>query len=369
MINIKKISVICVIFCILIATFNVTVYATQGSNQDLTNIELTTTKTVVNPGQNIKATISFGESLGAYTVDIAYDSNLLEYVSVEGGTANDNGTRVRVYYFDSTGGSNPRTSMKITFKAKTDITTSNPTEFTVTAEGLANADASVTYNNITVGLVKDFIVEPAYVDYTMDLAYTGDIVVNTSKDMTLTIASTMGRSYEKTRIIAEVTTPDGGSVSLYANNLDTGLTDIIQSGYGSVDGDAIGGVDVSKIIDIDAIFTKIGTYTINLKLINREDSDSVIVENTFNVNVIESAVTDNTDENIVGNTTNNSSDNSADNLVDNSSTNETTDVTNITTDTVEELPKTGSTIYGIVISVISILFIAVSILNRKKDQV
>ena len=35
----------------------------------------------------------------------------------------------------------PRTNMSVTFKAKEGIITSNPTDLSVTAEGLANADA------------------------------------------------------------------------------------------------------------------------------------------------------------------------------------------------------------------------------------
>ena len=49
---------------------------------------------------------------------MAYDNNIFEYVRSEGGTENDNGTRVRVTYYDSAGGTNPRTNMSVTFKAK-----------------------------------------------------------------------------------------------------------------------------------------------------------------------------------------------------------------------------------------------------------
>ena len=36
-------------------------------------------------------------------------------------------------------------------------------------EGLANADASVRYDDITTPIIKNLIVEPAYEDYTPNL--------------------------------------------------------------------------------------------------------------------------------------------------------------------------------------------------------
>ena len=131
----------------------------------LNSVTLDTTKETVHPGETVTLTINFGTDLGAYTFDIAYDNNLLEYVSAEGGTPSDNGTRVRVTFYDSTGGTAPRTNMSITFKAKEGIITSNPTDLSVTAEGLANADASVQYDDIGVPIVKNIVVEPIYQDY------------------------------------------------------------------------------------------------------------------------------------------------------------------------------------------------------------
>ena len=124
----------------------------------LDDIEISTNKDTVNPGDTITLTITFGKPLGAYTFDIAYDNNLLEYVETDGGTPNDNGTRVRVVIDDSTGGTNPKASMQRKFRAKQGITTSNPTNFSITAEGLSNPDASESYDDIGVPIVKDFVV-------------------------------------------------------------------------------------------------------------------------------------------------------------------------------------------------------------------
>ena len=105
----------------LIAIMFVTIFIgkVQAAPLDTINIDVDNSK--VNPGKNVTLTINFGKQLGAYTFDIAYDNKLLEYVSVEGGTPSDNGTRVRVTFYDSTGGTAPRTNMSVTFKAKEGI--------------------------------------------------------------------------------------------------------------------------------------------------------------------------------------------------------------------------------------------------------
>ena len=224
----KKIVNIVLIFLVLfLSSFLVNSYAAE-----LTGVNVTTDKQTVHPNENVKVNISFGTNLGAYTVDIAYDNNLFDYVSAEGGTANDTGAKVRVAFYDQTGGSNPRNNMSVTFKAKSNITTSNPTDFSITAEGLANADASVSYDDITTPIIKNIIVEPQYVDYTIALNYTGNVIKNVEKDMKLVISSTMGRNYEHTRIIAEVTGPTGGVAKLLAKDAQGSEHDIIQSGWG-----------------------------------------------------------------------------------------------------------------------------------------
>ena len=50
----------------------------------------------------------------------------------------------------------PKESMSITFRAKEGIITSNPTDLAVTAEGLANPDASENYDDITTALEKKY---------------------------------------------------------------------------------------------------------------------------------------------------------------------------------------------------------------------
>ena len=147
----KTILIICVMISIF---FTLSVYAAT-----LDNISVNLTGTVVKSGETETVDIQFGQNLGSYTVDISYDNSLFEYVSSQGGTANDNGTRVRVYYFDQTGGNNPKNNMQVNFKAK-EVTASTNTSLSVTASGLANADASVTYDDITTPIVRNVTIEP-----------------------------------------------------------------------------------------------------------------------------------------------------------------------------------------------------------------
>ena len=283
----KTISLI--ITTLIIVTLLLTVKSYAAS---LDTVKFDVNKTVVRPGEEVKATIDFGKQLGAYTVDVNYDNNIFEYVSVDGGTANDTTDKVKVTFHDATGGTNPRESMSIIFKAKEGITTSNPTELTVTAEGLANADASETYDDITTPLVKNLTVEPEYKDYQITLEHTGNIEKDVEKDMKLTYSSAMGRYYEHARLIAEATTPKDASVKLLATDgVTKAETDIIQSGWGDPQGYKIGGKDVSQVLNVRALFSEVGDYSITLKLIDRDNSDTVIAQETFEYKVSEKEIT------------------------------------------------------------------------------
>ena len=219
----KKTITILTILCFVLAF--VLTGNTYAAALDAINVE--PSKTTIRPGEEVKVKIEFGVDLGAYTFDVHYDNAIFDYVSTEGGTPNDTSDKVRVVYHDTTGGSNPRTNMSVTFRAKDTITTSNPTEFTVTAEGLANPDASVQYDDITTPIVKNVTVEPVYVDYTIKLEHAGEIVKTEEKAMTLSYGSTMGKPYEHARLVASATTPAGATVKLLATDTQDLEHDII----------------------------------------------------------------------------------------------------------------------------------------------
>ena len=82
--------------------------------QSLDSINVQVDKQTINPSQEVKLTIAFGQDLGAYTFKISYDNNIFEYVEVEGGTANNTGDKVIVTFYDTSGGTSPRNNMSIT---------------------------------------------------------------------------------------------------------------------------------------------------------------------------------------------------------------------------------------------------------------
>ena len=211
----KKILIILAILSLLFFTLQISAFA---ASVPLGSVAVNVSKAKIAPGEEVTVNINFGTQLGAYTFDIAYDNSIFDFVSAEGGTENDNGTRVRVTFYDSTGGISPRENMSVTFKAKAELESTNPTDFSVTAEGLANSDASQEYDDITSPIKKSVTVEPNYVDYTLDLNYTGDVVVNKEKNMELITSSSMGRNYDHVKMKVEIT--ENGSTVAYEEEED-----------------------------------------------------------------------------------------------------------------------------------------------------
>lgn len=315
----------------------------------LDNVDISVDKTIVEPEAEVTLKITFGKQLGAYTFDIAYDNNLLEYVRTDGGSANDNGTKVRVVYYDSTGGTNPKESMTITFKAKKGITTSNPTDLSVTAEGLSNADASESYDDISIALVKNIVVEPKYEDYKFELNYTGNPITNEEKEMKLSLISNMGRYYDKARIIAEVKTNNGGNVKILGTSTDGVEHDLINSGWGDPNGYKIGG-KVNQELNLRGLFDKVGEYTVTFKLIDRSNSDKVITEKDFKFTVEEKKQDSNNNGQNSNNTVtpgggNNTSSNNQNVTNPNNTVNQNQNQNTNTEKLPSNLPKTGKNLY------------------------
>ena len=348
----KKIIYSIIIFTTMI--ISLLTIKVKAASLDAINIE--TNKSIVNPGEEVTLTIEFGKSLGAYTFDIAYDNKLLEFVSASDGTPNDMSTKVRIVYYDSSGGSNTKDSLTVVFKAKEGITTSNPTDLSITAEGLANGDASEQYDDIDVPITKNITVEPDYKDYELNLQYDGEIVKNQEKEITITTSSEMGKYYDHARLIAEVTTQTGGTVTLIGIDEQQMKHDLIQSGWGDPSGYKIGG-KVNQVLKFTGLFTEAGDYQITLKLIDRDSSDTSIVEKTFDIKVVEESTVE--DENNNTNTGNNT-ENTTDNITN--STEEQEKIEELP----KELPKTGINYTGIVIALIVLAILIYFTKYRKK---
>lgn len=334
---------------IMITLLSVLIFAGNTYAAALDTIDVQTGKTTVRPGEEVKVTIGFGQPLGAYTFDVSYDNNIFDYVSAEGGTDNNTGDKVKVTFYDTTGGTNPRNDMSVTFRAKADITTSNPTEFLVTGEGLANPDASVQFDDITTPIVKNVTVEPAYQDYVLKLEHNGEIVKDEEKAMNLSYASPMGRYYEHARLVAEATTPAGATVQLLANDQSNLEHDIIQSGWGDAQGFKIGGKDVLQSLQTRAIFSQAGNYTITLKLIDRDNSDQIISQASFPFTVLEMATPIPPQNN-------------------QPTVEETPEIEEVKPDeTPKKLPKTGNNLYIPIVILLMVLVSSYLYYNKKKD--
>jgi len=105
------------------------------------------------------------------------------------------------------------------------------------------------------------------IDYTIKLEHSGNIVKEQEKAMTLSYSSPMGRYYEHARLVAEATTPQGGTVKILGTDNANLEHDIIQSGWGDAQGFKIGGKDVAQSLKVRGIFSEVGSYTVTLNLI------------------------------------------------------------------------------------------------------
>lgn len=265
--------------------------------------------------------------------------------------------------------------MSVTFKAKSELTSTNPTDFSVTAEGLANNDGSQEYDDITTPIKKSVTVEPNYVDYNLQFNYSGKILINEEKTMELITKSSMGRNYDHVKMSVEVTKKpsDNATVKLLATTRTRQEVDLIQDGWGEPDGYQLGGKDVEQILDVRALFSEIGTYTIKVSLLDKDSSNAVIATKDFNFNVQEKQIVDNENNNENGTTTEEGNNQGTSGTT--GETQGTTPETNNNNQTnteenlPETLPKTGMTQYVYIITAISILGSAyIAVKNMKKEN-
>ena len=370
----KRILSIVVILALILFTLQINVHA---QSVPLGSVEVTLTQEKIAPGEEVTININFGTDLGAYTFDVAYDNSIFEYVRSEGGTENDNGTRVRVTYYDSAGGTNPRTNMSVTFRAKADLEATNPTNFSVTAEGLANADASQTYDDITSPIQKSITVEPNYVDYTLSLNYTGNVVKNEEKAMELITQSSMGRNYDHVKMQVEITKKpsDSATVKLLATERTRQEIDLVQDGWGEPSGYELGGKDASQVLDIRGLFSENGNYTIKISLLDMDSSNAVIVSRDFNVDVVETSNGNNNGgttgegENGTGNNGTTGENGNANDNTNNGTNGTQNNGENKNEEIPQTLPATGSTQYGYILSALAILVTSyIVVRNSKKEK-
>lgn len=332
----------------------------------LSSLDVQVSGTTVRPGEEVTLAIQFGDALSSYTINVVYDKNIFEYVSTDGGIATDIGNKLKVDFQDTTG-NNSKSNIIIKFKAKEELTSTNPTEFLTTAEGLKSADTFVNYDDVKMPIVKNIVVEPEYVDYTLKLEYIGEVIKNEEKEVKISYSSPSGRYYESAKLIATVAGPEGGNMQLLAVDQAGTEYDIVKTGWGDAQGFPMGGKDYAQVLQTEAIFNENGNYILTLKLVDIENSDSIIAQKSFEFTVGEPEVMMDepimtlSEEKSVG-----AVEDSLQRSQENVQENVTNAVSNILTDTnivanvqadkkvPKTLPKTGTNIYFI----LGIVFIA-----------
>ena len=67
----KIVSIISILMIISIAIFTGNVYAAP-----LNSVNVEVNKSLVRPGEEVRVNVDFGQALGSYTVDVAYDNSI-----------------------------------------------------------------------------------------------------------------------------------------------------------------------------------------------------------------------------------------------------------------------------------------------------
>lgn len=177
-------------------------------------------------------------------------------------------------------------------------------------------------------------------EYSFDLQYTGTIVKNVEKDAVVLLTGVNGTVHTNVQIKVDITGP--ATPKILATDSTGTEYDIAQLGYwGPPSGFAVGGDFVNRT-PIKATFVEEGSYTIKLSLVDLANGNAVITTKTFDIEVYEDVPGNNTVSNVI------------DNAVGN---------------TIEELPKTGTSVVEYVMYIIAIVLIISIIgmyLNRRK---
>ena len=163
-------------------------------------------------------------------------------------------------------------------------------------------------------------------EYSFDLQYTGTIVKNEEKNANVLLIGQNGTLYSKVIIKVEINGPATPRImATDSNNVEYNIAEL---GYWAPpSGFAVQG-DFTNTTPIKATFTEAGKYTITLSLINLTDN-SVITTKSFELNVISNDVPP---QNVITN--------------------------NEVVNNIEELPKTGTSVYEYIVyfAVATIIF-------------
>lgn len=187
------------------------------------------------------------------------------------------------------------------------------------------------------------IVSLAAIDQTIsfDISYEGNVKVNEEKNATIILEGNNTPLHSNVRVKVDIEGPATPKV-LATDSLGTEI-DIAQEGYwGPEAGFAIGGTFKNET-PIKATFTKAGTYTITLNLLDAQNNNDILAGRVFTIEVVD------------------------DTPIVNETVNET--INEIVNEPTQELPKTGTSLIEYVIYA-AILFVVIYIgyqISKRKN--
>lgn len=149
---------------------------------------------------------------------------------------------------------------------------------------------------LMIAIILSFISMPvvnAADEYSFELNYTGEVLLNETKEARVILRGTNGTTYPRVRIKVDISGP--ATPKLMATDTNGAEHDIAQLGYWGPDtGFAVQGT-FENITPVRATFPSAGTYKITLSLINLDNNNAVITTKTETIEVLEDATNVNND--------------------------------------------------------------------------
>ncbi len=130
-------------------------------------------------------------------------------------------------------------------------------------------------------------------EYTFDIDYEGEIVVDQEKDANVELIGVDGPTYSNVRIKVEIEGPATPTIIAY-DSQGTEI-DIAETGFwGPADGFAVTGT-FTNTTPVKATFPEAGNYVIKLSLIDVQNSNAVIATRDITIDVAETATPEDED--------------------------------------------------------------------------
>ena len=322
--------------------------------ESLENLKIDLDKNIVHPNEEVTLKIDFGRNLSEFEINIAYDRNLFTYYSANKDiNLYDNGDIASITY-PTMSTKEPVSEIEITFKAKEQIQTTNPTDLKVTIQNIKDSLSGELLENPILPIENKLIVEPIYKDYQFLLEHDDALIPNKDINMKLILKSDMGQIYKNTKIYATITNEVEGEVQMNATDLLGNDYNILKDGFGGKYGESIGGLNVSKELNLNTRFSDFGNYKVLFELRDLNNSDFVIASQTFNLKVEDEMQTLNSSNGL------SSEELKTEEKIE-SNKNEV--VYKPTT-----LPKAGSTIYFLILPICGILILIYCIFKKKDEN-